>query len=82
MSGDVEIPRLKRDWVGRKVRTRRELRNGIFSIPLGTVCTVSYNHSGLSLNTDPCGSCGVRLFISKVSESDVELLPKTPGDTP
>lgn len=81
MSGDVETPRLKRDWVGRKVRTRRELRNGMGIIPAGTVVTVTSNHSGLSLSTDSCGSCGVRVLISKVPERDVDLLPKTSDDT-
>lgn len=79
---DTDAPRLKRDWVGRKVRTRRELRNGMGVIPAGTVAIVTYNRSGLSLSTDPCGSCGVRVLINRVPEHDVELLPKPSGDAP
>lgn len=75
-------PRLKRDWIGRQVRTRVELRNGLVIIPVGTVCTVSDNHSGLRLRSEPCGSCGVRVVISKVPERDVVLLPVQPVPGP
>lgn len=68
-------PKLKRDWVGRRVRTKRDLRNGNLFIPKSTVCTVTYNHSGLSLETAGCSECGVRVYITKVPECDVELLP-------
>ena len=68
-------PRLKRDWIGRKVRTLRELRNYWGMIPAGTVCAVDDNHSGLRLATEPCDHCGVKIYISRVPESDVELLP-------
>jgi hypothetical protein len=71
----VKKPRLKRDWVSRQVRTKRDLRNGNLFIPKGTVCTVTYNHSGLSLETAGCSACGVRVYITKVPEHDVELLP-------
>jgi len=69
-------PRLKRDWVGRKVKTLRELRNGNTLVPAGTVMEVSRNHSGLWLMTDGCSHCGVRVFITKVPMSDVELMPR------
>lgn len=70
------IPKLKRDWVGRKVRTKRVLRNGHMEIPAGTVCEVIRNVAGLWLVNPPCECCGVRVFINKVPESDVELLPR------
>ena len=71
---DPKLPRLKRDWVGRTVRTKRELRNGMMSIPAGTIAEVTYNRAGLELSTQPCDSCGVRIFIKRVPEHDVELL--------
>jgi hypothetical protein len=73
---DPVTPKLKRDWVGRKVRTTRELINGYVTIPRGTVATVTGNHGGLSLSTDACATCGVRCHIRKVSEFDVDLLPE------
>lgn len=71
-----EIPKLKRDWVGRRVRTRRELRSGMMQIPADTILTVESNRSGLTLSTQPCEHCGVRIFVRRVPESDVELLPR------
>jgi hypothetical protein len=71
---DPKKPRLKRDWVGRTVRTRRELRNGMITIPAGTIAEVTYNRAGLELSTTSCESCGVRVFIRGVAEHDVDLL--------
>jgi len=67
-------PRLKRDWIGRKVRTLVELKNGYVRIPAGTVMTVTYSRAGLSLESDPCEHCGVRASVNRVSERGVELL--------
>jgi hypothetical protein len=72
---DTEVPKLKRDWIGRKVRTTVELRNGWGVIPRDTVMTVQGNRSGLELIAEPCEHCGVRLSITRVSEYDVLLLP-------
>lgn len=69
-------PKLKRDWIGRKVRTKVVLRNGVMEIPEGTVLRVTHNHAGLRLVSDACEHCGVRVYISKVPESDVVLLPQ------
>jgi hypothetical protein len=73
--GDTVALRLKGDWVGRRVRTRIELRNGNVRIPAGTVMTVEGNRSGLRLETSPCPHCGVSVYIRSVWEGDVELLP-------
>jgi len=78
MRVDDQRPRLMRDWVGRTVRTRRELRSGMLAIPKGTVATVTYNRAGLTLSTEPCGHCGVGIYITKVPLGDVDLLlPET-----
>lgn len=68
-------PKLKRDWVGRKVRSLHAMQNGYYVIPKGTVFVVVVNRGGLRLRTEPCKCCGVSCFISKVRESSVELLP-------
>lgn len=65
----------KKDWEGRIVRTCCVLRSGMNEIPTGTLMRVTYNRSGLHLETKPCQCCGVKVFIRGVSESDVELLP-------
>lgn len=70
----MAIPKLKRDWVGRQVRTQHVLRNGVTEIPAGTVLRVVGNRSGLKLISAPCAHCGVRVYITRVAESDVVLL--------
>lgn len=69
-------PKLKRDWVGRRVQTLIELRNGWGVIPAGTVLMVDRNHAGLALISDPCDHCGLAVSIRRVPESAVELLPE------
>lgn len=67
-------PRLKRDWEGLQVRTLREMRNGWCVIAAGTICTVQKNYGGITMQSDPCPHCGVRVSISHVSEKSVEIL--------
>lgn len=72
-----ERPRLKREWAGRLVRLRRELRNGMVVLPQGLVMEVVRYHGTLHLKTErPCPVCEIRTrhSITKVHESDVELL--------
>lgn len=72
-------PKRKRDWVGRKVKSLRPLKNGLYRIPEGTLFTVYRNFSGLHLEADPCPHCGVNLFIRGVRESDVVLIEEEPA---
>lgn len=67
-------PKLKRDWVGRQVRTLRELRNGNENIRVGTVLTVKENRGGLHLVSERCPHCGVSVYIRGVPEWHVQLL--------
>jgi hypothetical protein len=71
----MKKPKLKRDWVGRKVKALRPLSTGRLAVPEGKILTVTRNWKGLTLVTDGCSNCGVRIFITRVSEHDVELLP-------
>lgn len=68
-------PALKRDWIGRKVRTLREIRSHVQNMPAGTIATVTYNRGGLTLQTERCACCGISAYIRGVEESAVELLP-------
>lgn len=74
----MKKPKRKRDWHGLKVRSRQEFRNGLGSVPAGTVFTVERNFSGMHLISDPCQCCGVRFRISKVPEADVEIIEAPP----
>ena len=71
---DPKLPRLKRDYIGRRVRTKRVLRNGNVVISPGTIATVTQYYRGFRLETEPCEHCGVGVNITQVPEHDVDLL--------
>lgn len=71
-----ERPRLKRDWVGRKVRLACTVVNRLQRVPAGTVLTVTHNYGGLTLKGEPCPHCGVAVLLSKIPAAWVDLLPK------
>lgn len=73
-------PKLKRDWKGLVVRSRRPIHNGWVEIKRGSILTVTYARGWMSLTTEPCPACGVKVFISRVSVADVELLGRKSGD--
>lgn len=72
----IKPPKLRRDWIGKKVRLRKELRTSLLVIQADTVCTVKYAHRGAELITDPCACCGVRVHIRKAGWDDLEFLGK------
>lgn len=61
------------DMKGKSVRALRELRNGSYSIPAGTVLEIDDKRGGFSLITPRCSSCGIRVFITRVQPEAVEL---------
>ncbi len=71
----MKKPKLKRDWIGRRVRALRALSNGNLTVPPGKILTVARNWKGLELVSDPCPHCGVKIRITRVSVHSVELLP-------
>ena len=82
------MPRLKRDWVGRWVRLRRDVTTKGGNIMLeGRVMQVRRNFGGLNLDAvETCDHCGLGLrhYVTKVSEDSVWLLgedfdPKVKG---
>jgi hypothetical protein len=64
------------EWAGCKVKSRVPLRNGRMSLPAGTIFTVEEKYGGLKLCSEECPHCGAKQFITRVSISDVELLPE------
>jgi len=68
----MEWPKLKRDRVGMTCRTLVELKNGSMVIPAGTICTVDGWSRGFRLLGEKCSHCGIRVYISRVPENDVE----------
>lgn len=62
-------------WIGRKVRSVKELKNGWFTAPVGTEFVVTRKQMGLHLKLSaPCPCCGLRGYISKVAPDALELL--------
>ena len=53
----------------------RALENGYGVIPRGTIAIITKKHGGLSLQSEPCACCGMRVGISKVPYQHVALLP-------
>jgi len=76
LEGNVPIrpPKRRMDWIGKRVRTLRDLRNGVMSIRKGTVCTVRHAHRGAELESRPCPCCGVTIHITRVAWDDLEFL--------
>ena len=62
------------EWSQVVVRTLRDLRNGLIGIPTGTLCRVTGKGGGLSLSSQPCPCCKVRVHIRKVEPSAVEIV--------
>ena len=68
---------LNKQFIGLKVRTLKELRNGLCTIAAGTVCTITQKRGGFSLETERCPCCGVKVDISRVPPEDVDLIAET-----
>ena len=41
----MKKPKRKKDWVGLRVRSRKDLRNALGKIPAGTIFTVNRNYA-------------------------------------
>lgn len=60
---------------GRKARTTRVIKNGVGSIPAGTVVTIARKFSGFEIETPRCSCCGVSLFVTRVEPDALDLIP-------
>ena len=61
-------------WKKVKVETIVPLRNGYMEIPVGTVCSITDKHGGFTLKTDACPTCGIHVFIRKVTPAHVRII--------
>ncbi len=66
--------RLKRDWVGALVESKRPIANGCAELPAGTKWRVSRHYRGLEMKSMPCIKCGISLFVTRVSQDSVVYL--------
>lgn len=71
----VPHPKLKRDFVGRTVRTKRDMRNGMATIPKGTIATIKgRSRVGAELTSAKCECCGLHANISRIGDHDFEFV--------
>lgn len=73
-----KVPKLKRDWIGRKVRAIRPFSNALGDVAIGTTMIVDGYYRGLRLRREPTADTRVPVEITRVPEWFVELLPEHP----
>jgi len=76
----LKPPKLKRDWVGKLVRTKREMRNGVAAVKAGTLCEVTSGHNGASIQTIECPCCGISIYLTQVDWNSLDFLGNMPED--
>jgi len=67
----MKWPKLKRDRIGMKAETARDMANGYIKLPAGSLVTVTSWHCNANIEGDPCPHCGVRVRITRVHERDL-----------
>lgn len=63
----------EKEFIGRKVKSLKTMRNGMFNFPAGMTWTIQRKQGGFELLSDPCPHCGIRAYINKVSPADVDF---------
>jgi len=63
----------ERDLIGLRVRSTRSLGNKLGRMPEGAIFTIKKKWGGLTLESDPCHHCGIKLRIANVDPRDVEF---------
>lgn len=70
-------------WIGKRVRTREDLRNGNIEIPAGTILIIERKYRGFGLRgVAKCQHCkiGRVISINRVPPESVELLDTVDED--
>ncbi len=63
------------DWVGRRVKSTRQIRNnGGDGVMEGTEGTVTGLSRGVAVTFDMCEHCGTVLSVTRLSYTDIELV--------
>ena len=66
-------------WLGREVRNLKAIGNASATLPPCTKFTVTRKYSGLSIQSESCPECGVRVNIRKVWYRDLEIWENEAG---
>jgi hypothetical protein len=68
-------PKLNRDWIGLRVRLITENANGYARLQPGTEGYIrNYSPKGIEFESDKCECCSVRVFMTRLQRSDVEII--------
>ena len=70
----IKPPKLKRDMVGKRVRTKRDLSNKYATVQAGTLALITGFYRGLELRVNHCSGCGIVLNITRVPYNQVEFI--------
>lgn len=70
------------DWVGMRLKSKHRVKNGWAELPAGTLWTVTYARSGLSIESDACSCCGIKVYVRGVDPRDFEVLKPTTEESP
>lgn len=72
----IEWPRLIRDYVGLRVLTLVELRNGYVIIPAHTIANISRatGYNRITLTGEKCSCCGIKIHIGRVHKQCLKNL--------
>lgn len=62
------------DWLGLRVKLKREMTNGYATFPVGAQAVVQGTGNGLHLKFDPCQCCGIAGHITRIHGRDVEVI--------
>jgi len=73
-------------WIGKKVRTLKDIQNGRYKIPKGTIFEIEGKYGGFDLRgLEVCPHCniGLKIYISKVEPTNLELIDEgKDGESP
>ena len=72
----INPPNLVKDWLGKTVRTKREMANGYYIIPEGTIMLIDNFGPvvGLTGYSDKCLFCDVKPTISVKGDKEYKLM--------
>jgi hypothetical protein len=70
----IRWPRLKREWRGLRVKSRRSFETGVLVIPAGSIGTVTDGGPIMRVTFDRCQCCGVQAKVARIASADFELI--------
>lgn len=71
----ISPPRLKRDYVGKRIRALKPLRNGFFIVPAGALGVIDHQSpKGSSIIFDTCPCCGIAAIMTGIHPAMFEFI--------